>query len=208
MLSSAERRSYPMTRLGKGGVDRERRRLMKAAARLAACGAAAHIVPTFVETPAAFAQRGTGATGSVPPTPPTGTQLVLLGTQGGPTVNLRRAQAASAIVVDGRPYLVDCGYGAVRSLVASGIGYTQVGSVFLTHLHDDHTSDLPALLTFQWTGSKSTPTAVYGPFGTAALVDGALAFLKANADIRITDEGRTSRPETLFKGNDVTATAL
>jgi ribonuclease BN (tRNA processing enzyme) len=34
-----------------------------------------------------------------------------------------------------------------------------------------------------------------------------VAFLKANADIRITDEGRTTRPEALFRGNDITATA-
>ena len=102
--------------------------------------------------------------------------------------------------MDGRPYLIDCGYGTVRSLVASGLGYQQIGTVFLTHLHDDHTTDIPALLTQQWTGSKATPTAVYGPFGTVALVDAALAFLKANADIRIVDEGRTTRPETLYQG--------
>jgi ribonuclease BN (tRNA processing enzyme) len=153
------------------------------------------------------AQAGTGATGSIPVPPPTGTQLVLLGTQGGPNVNLRRSQASSAVVVDGRPYLIDCGYGTVLSLVAAGISYQQLGNVFLTHLHDDHTSDIPALLSQQWTGSKATPTAVHGPFGTAALVDAALAFLKANADIRITDEGRTTRPEALYKGHDITATA-
>jgi len=155
----------------------------------------------------AFAQRGAGATGAVPIAPPTGTQLVLLGTQGGPNVNLRRSQNSSAVVVDGRPYLIDCGYGTVRSAVASGVAHLQIGSVFLTHLHDDHTTDIPALLTQQWTGSKATPTTVYGPYGTAALVEAAVAFLQANADIRITDEGRTTRPEALFKGQDITATA-
>lgn len=155
----------------------------------------------------AIAQAGTGATGGIPVAPLTGTQLVLLGTQGGPNVNLRRSQSSSAVVVDGRPYLIDCGYGTVRSLVASGISLQQVGAVFLTHLHDDHTTDIPALLTQQWTGSKTTPTVVHGPFGTTALVDAALAFLKANADIRITDEGRTTKPDALFRGQDITATA-
>ena len=174
------------------------------AARVAALGAAAQLLPAGTST--LLAQRGTGATGAVPVAAPTGTQLVLLGTQGGPNVNLRRSQNASAVVVDGRPYLIDCGYGTVRSLVASGVGYQQVGSVFLTHLFDDHTTDIPALLTQQWTGSKATPTTIYGPYGTAALIDAAVAFLKANADIRITDEGRTTRPEALFKGHDITAT--
>jgi ribonuclease BN (tRNA processing enzyme) len=179
------------------------RRQLMFGASLAAFGVATRWLPS----PTAYAQRGTGATGSLPVTPPTGTQLVLLGTQGGPNINLQRTQSSSAVVVDGRPYLIDCGYGTVRSLVASGIGYQQLGTVFITHLHDDHTSDIPALLTQQWTGSKASPTAVYGPFGTAALVDAAVAFLKANADIRIVDEGRTTRPETLYKGNDVAATS-
>jgi len=186
-------------------MNAARRDFMIGAVRVAALGAAAQLLPAAAGN--VFAQRGTGAAGSVPVTPPTGTQLVLLGTQGGPNVNLRRSQNASAVVVDGRPYLIDCGYGTVRSLVASGVGYQQLGSVFLTHLHDDHTSDIPALLTQQWTGSKATPTTVYGPYGTAALIEAAVAFLKANADIRIVDEGRTTRPETLYRGQDITATA-
>jgi len=185
--------------------QRGRREFLIKAAGIAALGAAAQVAP-FVNR-RALAQGGTGITGSVPVAPPMGTQLVLLGTQGGPNVNLKRSQNASAVVVDGRPYLIDCGYGTVRSLVASGVGLQQVGSVFLTHLHDDHTSDLPALLTQQWTGSKATPTTVHGPYGTAALIEAAVAFLKANAEIRITDEGRTTRPEALYKGQDITATA-
>ena len=185
--------------------QRGRREFMIKAAGVAVFGAAAQVLP--LASRSAMAQRGTGATGAVPVAPPTGTQLVLLGTQGGPNVNLRRAQNSSAVVVDGRPYLIDCGYGTVRSLVASGVGYQQIGSVFLTHLHDDHTSDIPALLSQQWTGSKATPTTVYGPYGTAALIEAAVGFLKANAEIRITDEGRTTRPEMLYRGQDITATA-
>jgi ribonuclease BN (tRNA processing enzyme) len=148
-----------------------------------------------------------GGAAPAPPPATRGTQLVLLGTQGGPNVNPRRGQVANALVVDGRPYLIDCGYGAVRSLVAAGLGYGQLNTAFITHLHDDHTSDLAALLTLQWTGGKMQPTDVYGPFGTAAMVDGALAFTKGNADIRMTDEGRTTRPEQLFHGHDVAAEA-
>jgi ribonuclease BN (tRNA processing enzyme) len=194
-----------MSDRGERRINESRRHIMVNAARIAACGAVAQLLPEASRS--VFAQRGTGATGTVPVPPPMGTQLVLLGTQGGPNVNLRRSQNASAVVVDGRPYLIDCGYGTVRSLVASGIGYQQVGTLFLTHLHDDHTSDIPALLTMQWTGSKASPTAIYGPFGTAALIDAAVAFLKANADIRIVDEGRTTRPEALYKGHDITATS-
>lgn len=184
-----------------------RRQLLTGAAHTAALAAVTTLVARGRGEHVAMAQAGTGATGSIPIAPSTGTQLVLLGTQGGPNVNLRRTQASNAVVVDGRPYLIDCGYGTIRSLVAAGLSLQQIGTVFLTHLHDDHTTDIVALLTQQWTGSKSTPTAVYGPFGTVGLVTAALAFLKANADIRIVDEGRTTRPEALFRGHDVAATS-
>ena len=97
------------------------------------------------------------------------------------------------MVVDGVPYLVDCGYGTMRALVASGLGFQPVSTVFLTHLHDDHTADLAAMLAHQWTGSKATPTHVYGPYATARTVEGAIAFFRANVEIRMVDEGRTVR---------------
>src|SRR5207344_3210744 len=108
------------------------------------------------------------------PAPQPGTWLVLLGTHGGPGIELNRAETASVVVVDGVPYLVDCGYGSLRTLVGSTIGYAQLDTIFFTHLHDDHTSDLPALLSHQWTGSKKSPTEIYGPSGTAKLVEAAL----------------------------------
>ena len=97
---------------------------------------------------------------------------MLLGTRGGPGIDPTRAQTASAVVVDGRAYLVDCGYGAVRQLAASNVGYLQVSTIFFTHLHDDHTGDLPALLSYQWTNGKTTATDAYGPYGTQQLISG------------------------------------
>lgn len=176
--------------------------MLSGSVRLAACAAMA---PLSAMLAGPLLAQGRGRSGGAAPAAPAGTRLVLLGTQGGPNVNRVRGEAGNAIVVDGRPYLVDCGYGTLGALAESGVGYQQLGSVFLTHLHDDHTSDLPALLTHQWTGSKAQPTTVYGPHGTTALVQAAVAFLKPNADIRIVDEGRTVRPETLFRGQDVAA---
>jgi ribonuclease BN (tRNA processing enzyme) len=139
------------------------------------------------------------------PPPPPGTRLVLLGTRGGPGVSLDRGESASVVVVDSVPYLVDCGYGTMRALVESGVGFQPVSTVFLTHLHDDHTADLAAMLAHQWTGSKTTPTHVYGPYATASTVEGAIAFFRANVEIRTIDEGRTARPEAMFFGHDVDA---
>ena len=137
------------------------------------------------------------------PAPPPGTRLVMLGTRGGPGVSLDRGETASAVVVDGVPYLVDCGYGTMRALVAAGIGYQNVSTMFLSHLHDDHTADIAALLAHQWTSSKTMPTNVYGPYASERTVKGAIDFFRANVEIRMIDEGRTSNPDELFFGHDL-----
>ena len=135
-----------------------------------------------------------------------GTELVLLGTQGGPGVSATRTQASSVVLVDGRPYLVDCGYGAIKSLVQAGLTLGNVSDVFITHLHDDHTADIAALIALKWTASATPgPATVYGPYGTAAMVDAAIAFSKANVAIRMIDEGRTVDPKTIFHGRDMNA---
>jgi ribonuclease BN (tRNA processing enzyme) len=136
-----------------------------------------------------------------------GARLVLLGTQGGPNFNAERRECANAVVVDGRSYMVDCGYGALGALRAAGLGFREVGTIFLTHLHDDHTSDLPALLSHQWTDGRTEPTLVIGPYGTERMVDAVLAFTEANAAIRLADEARSVLPSDLFSGRDIAATA-
>jgi ribonuclease BN (tRNA processing enzyme) len=158
------------------------------------------------------AQRGErggarGARGAAAAPADTKTTLILLGTQGGPNVNLTRAQTASVVMAGGQPYLVDCGYGAVRGLVEAGIRIVDVRNVFVSHLHDDHTLDLAALLSLKWTNGNTAPQPVdvYGPYGSKQMVEGANAFMKGNVDIRMVDEGRSVKPETLFTGRDLTA---
>jgi ribonuclease BN (tRNA processing enzyme) len=141
---------------------------------------------------------------------PAGTTLILLGTGGGPGVSLTRAQTASVVLAGGQPYLVDCGYGTVRGLVQAGLRLTDVANVFVSHLHNDHTADLAALLSLKWTGGQTNPqpVAVWGPPGSKAMVDGAIAFFKGDADIRTIDEGRPVKPESIFKGHDMSAAKI
>ena len=134
------------------------------------------------------------------------TQVILLGTQGGPNFNLQRGETSSLLVVEDVPYLIDCGYGTKRALLQAGINFLVLPTIFLTHLHDDHVSDIPALLSHQWTQGRVEPTTVYGPYGTDALVEAALQFSRANTEIRFIDEQRTLYPSEVFSGVVLPAT--
>ena len=182
----------------KDSIISSRRSLIKNAFKVAGFGAAARILPIGIAGSGAVAQSET-ETG---PSENRGSTLILLGTQGGPAVTLTRSQTASLLLAGDRQYLVDCGYGTLRALVQARVGFNNLSIIFLTHLHNDHTADIAELLSLKWTSGRARETNVYGPFGTAALVESAIAFFKADTEIRIVNEGRTVRPESLFHGHD------
>ncbi|MCB0212191.1 MAG: MBL fold metallo-hydrolase [Anaerolineae bacterium] len=117
----------------------------------------------------------------------TTTQFVLLAT-GTPRYRPGRAQQASAVVVDDRAYLIDCGDGAmirIAETIDKGIealSFTRLTHLFLTHLHPDHTCGLPGLLIGPWVMRRKATLHIYGPSGTQALVDGLLAAYKGGID--------------------------
>jgi len=139
--------------------------------------------------------------------PPGGFRAILLGTQGGPNFTPSRAETASVVALDDRLYMVDCGYGALGGLIRAGLNYRSVGDVFLTHLHDDHTADLAALIMHQWTGGRIAPTVVHGPAGTRRLIAGAIQYNQVNEEIRLIDEARSARVAQLFSAHEIPATA-
>lgn len=179
----------------------------QASRRKAILGAAGLVAVASGFAPPVRAQAAAPRPGGAPVRTLPGTQIVLLGTRAGPGVDLKRAQTSTAIVVDGAPYLVDCGYGAVRNMTAAGINGQLISQVFFTHLHNDHTADLPAFLSLQWTGGRTRPIDLYGPYGTSAMVHAVNDYLQADQGIRSVDEGRQARVQDLYRGHDVEATA-
>jgi ribonuclease BN (tRNA processing enzyme) len=109
------------------------------------------------------------------------TELVLLGTAGAPAPVAGRAGISSALVVDGRVFVVDCGRGAPSGFADAGLDFARLEAVFLTHLHVDHVGDLAGLLLYPW-GLRAgpdgplPPVQVYGPRRPAHLPDGDAAF--------------------------------
>jgi len=110
-------------------------------------------------------------------------EWITLGTKGGPVPNAERSQPANALVVSGKPWLVDCGDGAMERLAAAGFRPTDVDTVFLSHLHMDHVGGLQGLIGLRWMMGAETPLTIYGPPGAAGLVDGLIRSLAPTAEI-------------------------
>jgi ribonuclease BN (tRNA processing enzyme) len=109
------------------------------------------------------------------------TELVLLGTAGAPMPVAGRAGIASALIVDGRVFVVDCGRGSPSAFVEAGLDFAHLEAVFITHLHADHVGDLPGMLLYPWGVRVSDagpvpPIRVYGPGRPEALPDGDAPF--------------------------------
>jgi ribonuclease BN (tRNA processing enzyme) len=109
------------------------------------------------------------------------TELLLLGTAGAPMPVARRAGISSALIVDGRIFVIDCGRGSPSSFVDAGLDFSRLEAVFLTHLHADHTGDLPGMLLYPWgvrAGDDGPlgPIRVYGPSRPEALPTGDATF--------------------------------
>ncbi|WP_448685424.1 MBL fold metallo-hydrolase [Achromobacter xylosoxidans] len=191
--------SLPARRLAPGGL---RRWFGRAAAALGvAAMLAAPVAPAAPAAPAAE-----------------GAELVLLGVAGGPTWYGNDAPhgISSALVVDGKAYLVDLGSGAYRQLRRAGIKPGAEQAVFLTHLHTDHIIDLASLLMYDPSARRRAKASlqIYGPgrrgalpplapglagdpvihaenpgAGTVDLVDSVVAGMAADLNIRVRSEG-------------------
>ncbi len=89
--------------------------------------------------------------------------LQVLGS-GGPESGDKRASSAYIIWIDGKSrVLVDFGGGASLRFEEVGAKIKDLDVILLTHLHVDHTADLPALLKSSFFTSASGKLHIYGP---------------------------------------------
>jgi ribonuclease BN (tRNA processing enzyme) len=155
----------------------------------------------LLATIVALAMLPSGQANAEPTQTRTGTSLITLGTRGGPIPARDRAQSSNLLIVNGTYYLVDAGDGVLRRLTQSGVNFRQIGKIFITHGHDDHTAGLGPLMSVAWDFQRHDPIDVYGPPGTAALVKGAIQYFTVNAEIRWA-EGRRTPLGDVFVGHD------
>lgn len=125
---------------------------------------------------------------------------VTLGTQAGPLPNAERSQAANLLVVNGKPWIVDCGDGAIERLAAAGFNPAQGDIAFISHLHLDHIGGLQGLIGVRWFSLQpKSPLTVYGPPGTDAVVAGILQSLGPSVRIGLGFGVHVPTPEELTR---------
>jgi ribonuclease BN (tRNA processing enzyme) len=161
-----------------------------------------------------------------PASPAQATRIVLLGT-GTPTPDPERSGPATAIVVNGTPYLIDFGPGVVRRIAAAsqqgvaGLTVVNVRIAFLTHLHSDHTAGYADLILTPWAVGRRQPLEVYGPKGLKHMTDHILQAYREDIAIRrrdkrafgLPDQGYAVQaheitPGTVYKDENVTVKAF
>ena len=114
-----------------------------------------------------------------------GLRLVMLGTAGGSATypvdgspGVARHGIASALVVGGMIHLLDAGQGVARQLTFADIGrhgpagaLSALRSIYLTHLHSDHTMDLANLVHCGYIQGwpQDSPVDIWGPGPRGAL---------------------------------------
>lgn len=126
---------------------------------------------------------------SVSAAPSNRTQIVLLGT-GLPRPDPKRSGPATAIVVDGKPYIVDAGPGIVRRATAAfdqgvkALDVTNLKTLFITHLHSDHTVGYPDLIFTTWVQGRRGHLSAYGPPGLEAMTKYIMLAWQVDIDVR------------------------
>jgi ribonuclease BN (tRNA processing enzyme) len=106
-----------------------------------------------------------------------------LGTAGGPVPTADRAEPSNLLIAGDQRILVDTGDGTVNQLAKLGMDMRAIRTVFISHLHLDHSGGLGAVIGLRWMNQFPGQLTVYGPPGTKQVVDGIVASMAPPARI-------------------------
>jgi ribonuclease BN (tRNA processing enzyme) len=124
---------------------------------------------TLLLTTTSVSARGCGSTGIY---------MQVLGS-GGPEINDGRASSGYLVWQNGHArIMVDIGPGSLLRYEASGANFDDLELILLSHLHVDHTGDLPALIKGSFFTDRKTNLPLYGPDGNT-LMPTTSAFVQA-----------------------------
>ena len=118
-------------------------------------------------------------------------KVTLLGT-GTPQPIMERFGASILVQAGSEILLFDAGRGCLQRLLQINMSYDKINALFLTHLHSDHIVGLPDLWLTGWLISRRvTPLNVFGPTGTAEMMNYLRKAFAFDIKMRIEDDRRS-----------------
>ena len=108
---------------------------------------------------------------------------------GSPLPSAERAGPCTAVIADGRLFLIDVGPGSTENMRLWGFRLGNLAGVLLTHFHSDHIGELGEVTFSSWTGGRVKPLDVYGPAGVDRVVAGFQAAYELDVSYRVAHHG-------------------
>lgn len=114
----------------------------------------------------------------------TGTKIILLGT-GTPNIFADRMGPSFIVLYDEVTLLFDAGSGIVRRAKEAKIPLSQLDTLFISHLHTDHTLGLPDFMFAPSVSDRTNSVSIYGPKGTDSMISSLLKAYELDLHIRL-----------------------
>jgi len=149
-----------------------------------------------------------------------GTKLVILGSGGGPAPTIpgrTRHNTAHVMVSNASAYVLDCGLGVTSQFARTGVPFTTVRSIFITHHHPDHNIEYGPFLLIGWVQGLPHSVRAFGPPPLRQMTEDFLRAYKATIDfwaedfamkpLGLPDVKEVSAPGTILRDDNVKVAA-
>jgi len=121
------------------------------------------------------------------------------------------------LVSNATAYVLDCGLGVTNQFAVTGIPFTTIRSIFITHHHPDHNIEYGPLLLIGWIQGLPPSVRVFGPPPLKQMTDDFLRAYKTTIDFWVEDfktrplvspeVKEVSTPGTVMRDENVRVTA-
>ncbi len=149
-----------------------------------------------------------------------GTKLVILGTGAGPNPPVpgrTRYMTSHVMFSNATAYVLDCGLGVTNQFARTGIPFTAVRSIFITHHHPDHNIEYGPFIVLGWVQGMPSLVRAFGPPPLEQMTRDFLRAYKATIDFWVQDlkvkplvspdVKEVSGPGTVMRDENVTVSA-
>lgn len=128
------------------------------------------------------------------------TRIVMLVT-GTPVPTPTRAGAGFAVIYNDEAYIFDVGPGTTQRMIQAwdngkidALYPINIRNFFISHMHSDHTLDIPVLASNYWWRRKE-PLRAFGPVGLKKMSDGYEEMMSVDIDLRLNGSSPIANPD-------------